>query len=50
MSANITSVNEAAQNTGRSAAQMLEASTDLARQGDTLRVEVTKFLEEVRQM
>jgi methyl-accepting chemotaxis protein len=48
VTSNITSVNEAAQESGRSASEVLNASGELAKQGETLGEEVNKFLEAVR--
>ena len=45
---NITTVNEAAQESGKSAAEVLNASGELATQGEVLGVEVNKFLETIR--
>jgi methyl-accepting chemotaxis protein len=48
VSANITGVNEAADETGKSAQQVLGVGRELAQQGDALRAEVERFLGEVR--
>jgi len=44
VSTNITSVNTAAVETGKSAGDVLTAAGELAKQGDTLRTEIEKFL------
>ncbi len=44
VTSNITSVNEAAVETGKSAAGVLEAAQELATQGEALRAEVEKFV------
>ena len=48
VSGNITQVTQAASETQASAGQMLSAAKELAQQGDVLRSEVDKFLQEVR--
>ena len=48
VSSNITSVTRAAQETGTMAGQMLESSSELARQSDILKDQVSKFLANVR--
>ena len=44
VSSNITSVNAAAVETGKSAGDVLTAAGELAKQGDTLRAEIEKFV------
>ncbi|HEX9791060.1 MAG TPA: PAS domain-containing methyl-accepting chemotaxis protein, partial [Kiloniellales bacterium] len=44
VSTNITSVNSAAVETGKSAGDVLSAAQELAKQGDVLRAEISKFL------
>jgi methyl-accepting chemotaxis protein len=46
VSTNITSVNTAAVETGKSAGDVLSAAQELAKQGDILRAEITKFLDD----
>lgn len=48
VSANITGVTQAAGETGHAANQVLGASSELARQGETLRAEVNQFLASIR--
>jgi methyl-accepting chemotaxis protein len=48
VSGNIAQVTQAASETQASAGQMLSASKELAQQGDVLRNEVNKFLQEIR--
>ena len=48
VSSNITDVQQAAGETGSSAGQMLSAATELSQQSETLRSEVDKFLENIR--
>jgi len=48
VSSNISGVNSAASETGRAANEVLIAAGELNRQADTLKVEVAKFLAEVR--
>jgi methyl-accepting chemotaxis protein len=48
VSANIVSVSTAAQDTGSAAAQVLEASTELAKQAEVMREEVEKYISGVR--
>jgi methyl-accepting chemotaxis protein len=47
---NIVVVNHAVGDTGRRAATVLEAATDLTGQADTLKTEVSRFLTDMRQM
>jgi methyl-accepting chemotaxis protein len=48
VSSNIVQVTQAANETQKSSGQMLSAANELAQQGDVLRNEVDKFLQEVR--
>ena len=48
VASNIAGVNEAAQETGTAAAQVLTAADDLSRQSDTLRSNVNGFLNKIR--
>jgi methyl-accepting chemotaxis protein len=48
VSANISGVTRASSETGAAATQVLSAANDVARQGETLRSEVDKFLATVR--
>jgi methyl-accepting chemotaxis protein len=48
VSSNISGVNSAASETGRAANEVLSAAGELSRQADTLKIEVAKFLNEVR--
>ena len=48
VSSNITQVTQAATETQSSSGQMLGAAKELAQQGDVLRGEVDKFLQEIR--
>jgi methyl-accepting chemotaxis protein len=48
VSKHVADVNEAADHTGSSAKQVLDAAGELSRQGETLRDEVDKFLAAVR--
>jgi methyl-accepting chemotaxis protein/CHASE3 domain sensor protein len=48
VSQNIVAVNQAAAETGAAAGQVLSSSEDLARQAETLRTEVGRFLENIR--
>jgi methyl-accepting chemotaxis protein len=48
VSSNITQVTQAASETQASSGQMLGAAKELAQQGDVLRIEVDKFLNEIR--
>jgi methyl-accepting chemotaxis protein len=48
VSSNIGGVTQAANDTGAAASQVLGASTDLARQGEILRGEVSRFLADIR--
>lgn len=48
MSSNVVGVTEAATTTGSAATQVLGASGELARQGETLRAEVNQFLDNIR--
>ncbi|WP_454916871.1 methyl-accepting chemotaxis protein [Xanthobacter sediminis] len=48
VTSNITSVTEAAQTSSAAATQVLTSASELARQSETLRAEVSRFLESVR--
>ena len=48
VAANIAGVNEAAQETGTAAEQVLTAADDLSRQADKLRTNVNGFLGKIR--
>ncbi len=48
VSANITSVEQAASETGAAASQIRNSATDLSQQAEVLKVEVSKFLDQVR--
>ncbi len=48
VSGNMSSVSTAAQETGHASNEVLEASNDLSKQSETLKSEVSKFLEKVR--
>ena len=48
VSSNIVSVNQAANETGSAATQIRDSATELSEQSEILRVEVAKFLEQVR--
>ncbi len=48
VASNIAGVNEAATQTGQSTSQVLDASNELSKQSDYLRVEVDKFLARIR--
>ncbi len=48
VAANISGVTQAANETGAASSQMLAAASDLARQAETLRAEVDRFLADVR--
>ena len=48
VNSNISEVNQAVQETGQSSGEVLQAAGELSRQSETLRMEVDKFLAEVR--
>jgi len=48
VSANIGGVTKAAADTGQASSEVLSAATELSKQSDTLRLEVRRFLTEVR--
>ncbi len=48
MSSNIAGVTQAATDTGSASSQVLGASGELAKQGETLRADVNSFLENIR--
>ena len=48
VSTNITGVNQAANETGAAATQVLRSSGELSKQSETLRADVEQFLENIR--
>ena len=48
VSRNIVGVNEAAQSTGAASSELLGAAKELSRNSETLKVEVSRFLTQVR--